>query len=125
MFVVDATTLVDSRDDRGEVVVGEDHVGGFLADVRAGDAHGHADVGAAQCRGVVHAVTGHRDDRALRSPGVDDAQLLLGVRPSVDADIDRRDAANVASSIAASSSPVRLVPVVAKHADAVGRWPPR
>jgi hypothetical protein len=33
------------RDDAGEVVVLEHHVGGVLGDIGAGDAHGHADVG--------------------------------------------------------------------------------
>ena len=44
--VVDGPAPLDGGDDRGEVVVGEDHGGGLLAHLRAGDAHGHADVGA-------------------------------------------------------------------------------
>ena len=36
---------------------------------------------------VVDAVAGHRDDRAAAPPGVDDPQLLLGVRPRVDRDV--------------------------------------
>ena len=87
--VVDAPALLDRCHDGREVVVGQDHVGGFLADVRAGDAHGHADVGSAQGRGIVHAVAGHGDDGAPRPPGIDDAQLLLGVGAGVDADVDR------------------------------------
>ena len=86
---VDAPPLLDRRDDGGEVVVLEDHVRGFLGDVGAGDAHGHADVRLAQRRRVVHAVTGHGHDRALLAPGIDDAQLLLGVGAGVDADARR------------------------------------
>ena len=62
--VVDAPPLLDGGDDRGEVVVGQDHVGRFLAHVGAGDAHGHADVGPAQRRGVVDAVAGHGHHRS-------------------------------------------------------------
>ena len=40
--VVDATALFARVDDRGEVVVGEHHVGDVLGDVGAGDAHAHA-----------------------------------------------------------------------------------
>ena len=55
-----------AADDRGEVVVGQDHVGRLLRHVGAGHAHGDADVGRLQGRGVVHAVAGHRHDVAPR-----------------------------------------------------------
>ena len=64
--VVDAAAALDRGDDGGEVVVGEDHVAGFLGHLRAGDAHRDADVGALERRGVVDPVAGHRDDVALR-----------------------------------------------------------
>ena len=70
--------MPDRLDDRREVVVGEDHRGGLLRDLRAGDAHGDADVGALQRRRVVHAVAGHRDDVALALEHVDEAHLVLG-----------------------------------------------
>ena len=63
--VVDRPAALDRGDDRGEVVVGEDHVPGFLRDLGAGDAHRDADVGALERRSVVDAVAGHRDDVAL------------------------------------------------------------
>ena len=37
--VVETPTALDRGDDRGEVVVGEDHLGGVLGDLRAGDPH--------------------------------------------------------------------------------------
>ena len=49
---------------RGEVVVGQDHVGGLAGDVGAGLAHRDADVGGLERRRVVDAVAGHRDDLA-------------------------------------------------------------
>ena len=63
--VVEPPPTLDRGDDRGEVVVGEDHLGRVLGDLGAGDAHGHADVGPGQRGGVVHAVAGHGDDVAL------------------------------------------------------------
>ena len=62
--VVEAAAALDRGHDRGEVVVGEDHLGRVLGDLGAGDPHGHADVGAGQRRRVVHAVAGHGDDVA-------------------------------------------------------------
>ena len=43
--VVDPATLADGGHDRGEVVVGEDHVGGFFGDLGSGHAHRDTDVG--------------------------------------------------------------------------------
>ena len=64
-------------DDRGEVVVGEDHVRRLLGDVGAGDAHRDADVRRLQRGRVVDAVAGHRDDPAVGLQRVDDPQLVL------------------------------------------------
>ena len=63
----DRPAFLDGGDDRGEVVVGEHHVGRLLRDVGAGDAHRDADVGGLQRRRVVDAVAGHRHDRAVRA----------------------------------------------------------
>lgn len=76
--VVDATAGFDRGDDGGEVVVGQHHGGGFSGDVRAGEAHRHADVGAMQGGGVVDPVPGHRDDLAVGAQGVGHLQLGLG-----------------------------------------------
>ena len=43
--------LLDGGDDRGEVVVEQDEVGGFAGDVGARAAHGDADVGLAAAPG--------------------------------------------------------------------------
>ena len=75
---VDAASFLDRGDDRGEVVVGEDHRRRFSCDVGAGATHGDADVGAAQRGRVVDPVAGHRHDLALSAEGVGDAQLRLG-----------------------------------------------
>ena len=84
--VVDGAAPLDGADDGGEVVVGEHHVAGFLGDLGAGDAHGHADVGPAQRRGVVHAVAGHGHDVAPALERLDDPHLVLGRHPGAHAD---------------------------------------
>ena len=73
-----AAPLADRDHDRGEVVVGQDHVGRFLADVGPGHAHGDADVGRPEGGGVVHPVARHGHDVAVGLQGVDEAQLVLG-----------------------------------------------
>jgi hypothetical protein len=65
-------------DDGGEVVVQQHHVGGFLGNVGAGDAHGHADVGLLERRRVVDAVAGHGHDVAAVLQRLDDLELVLG-----------------------------------------------
>src|SRR5699024_4155357 len=49
-----------------------------------GDPHRDADVGGLEGRGVVHAVTGHRDDAPGRLQRVDDPQFVLGRHTRVD-----------------------------------------
>mmetsp|Transcript_144286 Transcript_144286/g.366265 ORF Transcript_144286/g.366265 Transcript_144286/m.366265 type:complete len:371 (-) Transcript_144286:2142-3254(-) len=82
---VDGPALLNCRDDRAEVVVGEDHVRGALGHLRALDAHGDADVGLIQGRGIVHAVAGHCCDEALPLQRLHDLQLVLWPRPRKDA----------------------------------------
>ena len=65
-------------DDRREVVVGQDHVGGLAGDVGARLAHRDADVGGLERGRVVDAVAGHRDDLAHRLQRLRDAHLVLG-----------------------------------------------
>ena len=97
--VVEGAAVGDGTDDRGEVVVGEDHHRGLLGDLGAGDAHRHADVGGLQRRRVVHAVAGHRDHVALLLEQPDEANLVLGRHPGNDADARRaRDRAARRSS---------------------------
>ena len=76
--VVDAAAFLDRGGDGGEVVVGEHHRRRLLGDVGAAAAHGDADIGLLQGRGVVHAVAGHGDDLALGLERAHQAQLLLG-----------------------------------------------
>ena len=110
--VVEAAADLDGLDDRGEVVVGEDHRRGFLRDLGAGDPHRDPDVGPLQRRRVVHAVAGHRDDVALALERVDEPDLVLGRDARDDADaVDLRRRAS-SSLIAANSAPVIARPSI-------------
>ena len=76
----------DGDDDRGVVVVGEDHSAGVLGDLCAGP-HGDADVGGLDRWGVVHAVTGHGDDIAFLPQSLHEQHLVLGCDASDHADV--------------------------------------
>ena len=76
--VEDHPALTDGSDDRGEVVIAEDHPRRLLGDLGAGDAHGHADVGRLERRRVVDPVAGHRHDLPVGLERVDEPQLVLG-----------------------------------------------
>lgn len=47
-----------------EIVVDDNHVGGFFANVGAVFAHGNADVGSFEGNAIVHSVAGHSDNVA-------------------------------------------------------------
>ncbi|CVM15383.1 Uncharacterised protein [Streptococcus pneumoniae] len=68
-----------------EPVAHQGDVRGLDGHTGAGRAHGHADVRRRQGRGVVDAVTDHRDDAALGLQGLDRLELVLGqqARPHV------------------------------------------
>ena len=83
---VDHPPFLDRVDDRGEVVVGQHHVGGLLGHLRAGPAHRHADVGALESRSVVDAVPGHGDDVPLLLEGFEDLELVRGRNSREDPD---------------------------------------
>ena len=72
-----AAALFDRGLDRGEVVVGEHHVGGFLGDLGTAATHRHADVGLLERRGVVDPVSGHRDHVIAGLQALDESELLL------------------------------------------------
>lgn len=76
--VVNATAFFDGGDDRGEVVIRDDHVRCLLGDFRAGLAHGNSDVRTLDGRSVIDPIAGHRDHRVTRFPRADDPQLVLG-----------------------------------------------
>ena len=120
--VVDAPAFLDGGDDRGEVVVRDDHVRDFLGHVRPGDAHGHADIGFLDRRGVVDAVAGHGHDVSPRLPGPDDPQLVLGRNPGVDRrplDSGRRRPHRRAGRAPRPSGPR----IPDRRIPAPGRWP--
>src|SRR5690606_23714682 len=62
---INISAFFDCADNRGEVVVSQNHIGRAFADVRSGDAHGDTDVSEFQGRCVIDSVTGHGDDVAM------------------------------------------------------------
>lgn len=73
--VEQASSLTDSGHDGSEVVVRQNHVSGFLADIAAVQPHGHTNVRTLQCRRVVHTVAGHYTVLATAMERVKHAKL--------------------------------------------------
>ena len=82
-IVKDSPPLAHRLDNRGEVVVGQDHAGRFLGHLGAGHAHRHANVGRLQRRCIVHAVAGHGHNVAVGLQRIDNAQLVRGRHPGI------------------------------------------
>lgn len=76
--VVEFVFEFDCFDDRGEVVVGEDHRCGFFGDFGVGDVYGDADVGLLECGCVVDAVVCYVDDVVFVFEDVDEVDFLFG-----------------------------------------------
>ena len=74
--VVDRATFFDGVAKGGEVVVGQHHLRRLLSRLGALDAHGHADIGAFERRGVVDPVAGHRHPCATGLQALHQAQLV-------------------------------------------------
>src|SRR3990170_5384083 len=79
-----APAFLDSRDDRREVVVREDHVARLFRDIGARYAHRYADVSLFERWRVVDSVAGHRDSLSALLPRPHDLQLVLRVYSCVD-----------------------------------------
>mmetsp|Transcript_14088 Transcript_14088/g.38770 ORF Transcript_14088/g.38770 Transcript_14088/m.38770 type:complete len:974 (+) Transcript_14088:288-3209(+) len=75
--VPDDTTLTDSGNDGGEVIIGEDHLGSLAGDIGSFLAHGDSHIGGLQSWGVVHTISGHTGDFSLGLEGLDDLDLVL------------------------------------------------
>jgi hypothetical protein len=76
-IVVHRPALVHGRDDRGEVVVGQHHLGRFLGRLGSLPTHGDADVCLLERGRIVHAVAGHHHHLTVSLQRLDDAQLVL------------------------------------------------
>ena len=121
---VDAAALLHRTHNGGEVVVGEHHVGYIFGDVRAGDAHAHADVRRLQSGGIVDAVSGHGGDAARLLPGPDDAGLVLRLDSGIDADAGQLPAEGIVVhllKLGAGDSPAALLQNVQLPGDGGGR----
>ena len=79
--LINDPAFLDGGNQRGKVVVQKDHVGGFPGHIRAGNAHGNADVGFLDGGGVVDPVAGHGGDVAKAFVSSYDLQLVTGADP--------------------------------------------
>ncbi|OQA12383.1 MAG: hypothetical protein BWY63_03760 [Chloroflexi bacterium ADurb.Bin360] len=59
---VDAPPLLHRTDDRGEVVIRQNHVGGFFRHICTAEAHSDTDIRLFERGGIIDPVTGHRHD---------------------------------------------------------------
>ena len=75
-IIVDAAPFAYRRDNGGEVVVHQRHVGSALGNVGAGDAHGTTDISRLESRRVIDAVAGHRHNVAALLPRFHDADFV-------------------------------------------------
>ncbi len=70
--IVDPASLSDCRDDGGKVVVKQNKRRCFTCDISSTPPHGNADVSRFKGRSVIHTITGHCDDIAVRLECIDD-----------------------------------------------------
>jgi hypothetical protein len=71
-------------EDGREVIVREDHVGGFLGDVGAVHAHGNANIGLFEGWRVIDPISRHGDNIAAGLERPDDLQLVVWIRSRKD-----------------------------------------
>ena len=62
-----AQTLLHACHNGGEVVIKQDHIRCIFGSIRAGNAHGHADVSLLQGWGVIHTISCHGHDGTLQA----------------------------------------------------------
>ena len=96
--VIDGAALAHGGGDRGEIVVGQHQIGGFLGGLRALEPHGDAGIGALQRGRVVHPVAGHGDRVAIGLQRHDEAQLVLRAGAGEDIDTGGLVASSASSS---------------------------
>ncbi len=83
MFAITACAQPSRPHDAGEIAAEQRDAGALDRDVGAG-AHGDADIGRGEGRGVVDAVARHRDHAALAAQPLDHGALLIGQHLGLD-----------------------------------------
>ena len=78
--VEDRAALAHRGGYRGEIVVGEHHLGGLFRHLGSLDPHRDADIGLLERGRVVHAVAGHGNNLAVGLHCPDESQLVLRAR---------------------------------------------
>merc|ERR1719188_213732 len=76
--VKDKTTLLDSSNNGGKVVIKQDHVSGLFGDVRSSDTHGNSNVSLLESRRVIDTISSDGNNGSHSLTTLDNDQLLLG-----------------------------------------------
>ncbi|KAI6767611.1 hypothetical protein HG530_005620 [Fusarium avenaceum] len=76
--VVNSTTPAESNNDRREVIIHEDNIGGFLGDFGSSNTHRETNISSLESRGIVSTITSDSDNLTQRSQGLDENTLILG-----------------------------------------------
>ncbi len=60
-ILINRAAFLNRAHDRAKVVIRQDHIRGFLGNIRAGNTHRDADIRFFQGGGIIDTVAGHRD----------------------------------------------------------------
>ena len=90
-IVEDCPTFLHSIDNRGEIIVHQDHVGSILGDIGPCDTHCDADVGHFDCRRIVNAVARHCDNLPMSAQGGNNSQFVFRSDACIDANLVNAD----------------------------------
>ena len=81
--VVNAPALFNGGNDSCKIIVRKHHIGNIFCNIRARDAHAHADIGCFDGSCIVHAVAGHCGNFASPLPCLDNAHLVFGLHAGI------------------------------------------
>mmetsp|Transcript_5295 Transcript_5295/g.9928 ORF Transcript_5295/g.9928 Transcript_5295/m.9928 type:complete len:260 (-) Transcript_5295:899-1678(-) len=71
------TTLSDSNNDCGKVVICKNHFSCFTCNISALLAHSNTHVSCLECRGIIHTITSHTSNLSLSLKGLDNSNLVF------------------------------------------------
>mmetsp|Transcript_19101 Transcript_19101/g.55502 ORF Transcript_19101/g.55502 Transcript_19101/m.55502 type:complete len:487 (+) Transcript_19101:344-1804(+) len=72
------TTLTDSNDNGGKVIIGKDHLGSLASDIGTFLAHGNTHIGSLEGRSIIHTISSHGRNLTHCLKCLHDADLVLG-----------------------------------------------
>merc|ERR1719394_1383936 len=76
--VKDKTTLLNTSDDGGKVIIKQDHVSSLFGDVRSSNTHGNSNISLLESRRIIDTVSGDGHNGSHPLTTLNNDQLLLG-----------------------------------------------